>query len=333
MDIAKSAIEKHIKDSDDFDEIEIDLFGGEPFLRPDFIEELCEWTWKQNYKKPMIFFVTTNGTLIHGKLQTWLKNHKDSIWLGLSLDGTPKTHNKNRSNSYDKIDIDFFLKTYPDQPVRLTISSDSISNLSADIIYLHKLGFKVDATLAHGIKWNIEDNKIEFSRELRKLCDFYLDNPSIPSCSLFDMFLPIVSYKIDQKKWCGCGTHIVTIDVDGKEYPCQSFLPSTISDGINFDYIDFSDSNKFSDNKCSICLIKNICSTCYGINLVREDSLSTRDKNLCELNKILALANTFLIGTKIEKKMLIFENNNKLIDTINAIKMIQKEFLAIHSTN
>ena len=56
MDIAKSAIDKQINNAGAYDEIEIDLFGGEAFVRPDFIIELCEWTWNQNYNIPMIFF-------------------------------------------------------------------------------------------------------------------------------------------------------------------------------------------------------------------------------------------------------------------------------------
>src|ERR1035437_2779199 len=41
MDIAKSAIDKQINNAGAYDEIEIDLFGGEAFVRPDFIIELC----------------------------------------------------------------------------------------------------------------------------------------------------------------------------------------------------------------------------------------------------------------------------------------------------
>lgn len=40
-------------------------------------------------------------------MKEWFREHKDTFVLGLSLDGLPETHNHNRSNSYDKIDIDF----------------------------------------------------------------------------------------------------------------------------------------------------------------------------------------------------------------------------------
>ena len=316
MDIAKSAINRHMINSDDYDEIEIDLFGGEPFLRPEFIQELCEWTWSRKYYKPMIIFVDTNGTASHGEIQNWLRKFRNNIYLGLSLDGTPNTHNKNRNNSYNDIDIDFFLNTYPYQPVPMTITPGSLGNLSEDIIFMHKLGFEVTASLAQGVNWNIEENKNQFAIGLNKLCEYYLNNTSISPCSLFDMFLPLVINKTEQTKWCGCGTNMVTVDIDGKEYPCHLFLPSSMPNKINWNRLNFSDNHLFSDDECKRCLIKNICPTCYGINLVRENDVKKRDRNLCELYKILALANSYLKGLMIEKNILTIDNPKDLYDTL-----------------
>jgi radical SAM protein with 4Fe4S-binding SPASM domain len=327
LDIAKSAIDKHLTNSDDFDEIEIDLFGGEPFLRPDFVQDLCEWTWNQGYSIPKLFFVDTNGTKVHGEIQKWLTKYKDFINLGLSLDGTPETHNRNRNNSYSEIDIDFFLKTYPNQPIRMTITSQTIGNLSEDIIHLHKLGFLVTSSFAQGVKWNMKKNKYQLSYELNKLCEFYLLNPKIIPCSLFEMNLLLVNTKTKQKKWCGCGTNMVTLDIDGKEYPCQLFLPSSMPDGKNWDKINFSENQNFSDDECYSCLIKNICPTCYGANLITNNDIKKRDKSLCELYKIQALANSYLKGLMIEKEVLSPDNMKDTYNIIKAINKIQKEII------
>jgi radical SAM protein with 4Fe4S-binding SPASM domain len=219
------------------------------------------------------------------------------------------------------------LETYPLQTVRKTINADSIATLSENIIFLHELGFKVSASLAHGVEWNIEINKKQFARELKTLCDYYLNNPTITPCSLlFDMFLPIVSRNQELAKWCGCGTHMVTVDIDGKEYPCQSFLPSAMSVENDWTGVDFLNNEMFSSNECLTCLIKNICPTCYGINLVHNGSISKRDKNLCELNKILALANSYLLGKQIENNIVTFESDSKQFDTIRSILLVQKEY-------
>ena len=55
--------------SNDYDYIVIEFFGGEPWIRKDIIIEICEWTWRQQWKNGYHFFTSTNGTLIHGDVQ------------------------------------------------------------------------------------------------------------------------------------------------------------------------------------------------------------------------------------------------------------------------
>jgi len=63
-------------------------------------------------------------------MKNWFTANNDLFVLGLSLDGTRNTHNHNRSNSFDDIDIDFFLKTYPNQGVKMTLSEYSLPQLT-----------------------------------------------------------------------------------------------------------------------------------------------------------------------------------------------------------
>ena len=191
LGVAKEVIDHEFSHSKGFDEIEFDLFGGEPTICKDFIIDLVEWTIAKNYRKPFLFFLQTNGTLVHGAFQDWLLKNKTHVHVGLSLDGTPESHNHNRSGSYDRIDVDFFVKHYQKQGVRMTVNSDTVGNLFNDIVHLHKLGFeRVDAFFAYGIAWEVKDVRDQLALELRKLCDFYLENPHVRECSLFDMHLP-----------------------------------------------------------------------------------------------------------------------------------------------
>ena len=106
-DIAKKAIEEAFTDSS-FNEVEIDFFGGEPFLAFNDMKEICEWFWQQDWPKPYIVFAPTNGTLVHGDVRDWIYKNRERFFLGLSVDGTASMHNLNRCNSFDKIDLDFF---------------------------------------------------------------------------------------------------------------------------------------------------------------------------------------------------------------------------------
>lgn len=331
IQVAKVAIEYEFKNSDDFDEIEFDLFGGEPTLYINLIKEIVEWTYAQEFQKSYLFHLETNGTLVHGEFQEWLLRNKEYVYAGLSLDGTPETHNNNRSNSYNLIDIDFFVKNYPEQSVRMTVNRSTISNLSKDIIHLHNLGFpEVVATFAYGINWEINEIKNILELELRKLCNFYLENPEIKECSIFDMNLPDILHKERKiKKWCGTGTTMVSYGIDGTKYPCHTFQPNTTSEtkAIKFGEIDFNLIKDFSDPECSNCILEPTCPNCYGMNFVNGGDILTRNKQLCEIVKIRAIAISYLKAHKIEKNLEQFKPN-EMFQTIEAIKEIQSKFLS-----
>lgn len=324
VDTAINAIEKHANLAYGYDQLEIDLFGGEPFLEFETIKAICNWANNHKFSIPVVFFIDTNGTLVHNDIQDWLLCNKH-IQVGLSLDGTPATHNSNRSNSYDLIDIDFFANNYPAQPVRATIYQNSLSSLSDDIIHLHELGFKVTASLALGINWSIDQVKIKFMSELKTLIDYYINNPHIDPCSLFKTsYLRLYKDK-KMTKWCGVFTDMVAINVDGAEYPCQSFQSNTTGNSQNFALPDFSKIVDWSDPDCADCLIANICPSCYGMNHLHTGNLTTRDKSMCDIRKIIALANTNFTARILENGRLSL-SDSELALTVQAIKDIQKNY-------
>lgn len=327
---AQNAIQYEFNNSEKFDEIEFDIFGGEPTLRKKFIIDIIEWTYEQKFKKPFVFFIETNGTLLDDDFKEWLINNKEYVWIGLSLDGTPETHNKNRSNSYNNIDIDFFVKNYTEQSVRMTIYHNTIDNLSNDIIYLHKLGFKdIVATFANGVNWDFIRIKDVITKEFSNLIEFYINNPQYKVCSIFDMNL-IDVFNDDKKliQWCGTGTQMISYSYDGNKYPCHTFQPNSVGKNGNpisvYD-INFDKINDFRDPSCENCFIEAICPNCYGINYIVRGDLLKRDKELCEITKLRTVATSFLISKQIQNKQIEL-NPNILYRTINAIEKIQNDF-------
>ncbi|MCK5062183.1 4Fe-4S cluster-binding domain-containing protein [Candidatus Parcubacteria bacterium] len=330
IEVAKDAITYAFNNSSGFDEIEFDLFGGEPTLCKELIKKIVDWTYRQNFKKPYLFFLETNGTLVHGDFKKWLIDNSQFVYAGLSLDGTPETHNKNRSNSYAKIDIDFFLKNYPKQSIRMTVCKDTVDNLSNDIIHLHRLGFlEVVATFAHGVDWEIEKIRDVLDLELMRLCNFYLKNPGVKVCSILDMNLFNIQHR-DKKigKWCGSGTSMVSIGIDGTKYPCHTFQSCTATEAraTKLGKIDFDAIDDFSDPACANCILEPICPNCYGMNYVKNGNILARDKQLCEIVKMRAVATSYLMGQKINKNLKQF-TPSRLFQTILAIKKIQNNFV------
>jgi len=324
--LALQIISHYLSNSDNsYDECVFEFFGGEPFLAFPLIKEICEFTWSKNWKKPYLFTTTTNGTLVHGEIQDWLIKNRNKFDLILSLDGTKEMHDSNRSNSFSKIDIEFF-RSYCKQPsVKMTISKETLQGLSEGVMFLHSKGFKINNNLAFGLDWSNRKEIEIFNIELEKLVEFYILNQQITPCSLLNMKIQYCFSPV--RKWCGVGTNMITFDIDGSSYPCNMFLPMSI--GMNISrlnpQLDFNDLEKLVDTKCTDCFIHPICPTCYGSNYLMRHDISSRDENLCKFMKLRSLANSYLQLKKImnENKCKSFSTDEYLI--VKSALEIQKK--------
>lgn len=300
---AQDAIARHLQ-SGDFDETEIDFHGGEPFLCFDFVREVCEWTWARCWTRPLVFFATTNGTLVHGQVQDWLRENAARFWCGLSLDGTKEMHNENRSDSFDRIDLGFFKETWPEQPVKMTVSPRTLGRMAEGVIHLHELGIPVNCNLACGLDWSATPSLVEcYEGQLRALVDYYLSHPEQAPCSLltlpFHRLRPSLAAGSDpaqRSRWCGIGKSIVAVDVDGQEYPCQVLMPFSGSPTREPPPEVRNPSDALTDFSCKDCYLEEICPTCYAANFNLRGDLRRRDATECRLFRIRAQAAAFLLA-------------------------------------
>ena len=95
FEVAKEIIDKEMN-ADEGMEIEFDMFGGEPFLVFDLMKQIADYLVQNYAQRKWLIFATTNGTLVHGEIQDWLKN-RPFFYCGLSLDGNKLMHDINRS--------------------------------------------------------------------------------------------------------------------------------------------------------------------------------------------------------------------------------------------
>ena len=323
IDTAKNIISKYLN-SDKYEEIEIDFFGGEPFLEFQKIKEICEWVWSKQWKNKYIFFATTNGVLVHGEIKEWLRRNKRYFWVSLSLDGKKESHDINRSNSFDRIDIPFFYECWPKQTVKMTISKDTVEHIYENIVYIHSLGFDITGTnFAEGIDWE-NDKYINIVKEqLEKLCKYYIEHPDIQPVPLINMAIHKCEEHKEKRKWCGCGEFMAAYDTDGKKYPCTFFTPMTFDRHCMDEILklDFSCHKSFVDEECyNNCYLEPICNCCYGANMLTNKRVNMRDRSKCELMKIRAVFSAALKAHKIINNQK--ENCNKF--TIDAIKKINE---------
>jgi radical SAM protein with 4Fe4S-binding SPASM domain len=324
FDTAINIVERYVNDSsNDFDECIIDFYGGEPFLNFELMKKICEYVWTKKWKKPYSFFATTNGTLIHGEIRDWVLKNKEKFHLALSIDGTNEMQDINRSKSFSKIDLQFFKETWTDLEVKMTISKETLPSLAKGVTYLHSLGFKIRNNLAYGIDWFEPENIQILSNELKKMITYYLEHPKVKPCSLMDLKIEDIGYS--EKKWCRIGTHMIVFDVDGKNYPCHGFLPTSIgkekaenSRTFNFHLIE-----NLLDLKCKECLLHNFCPTCYASNYKESNNMANRNPQHCNFNKVRALACSFLQAKKIlmrEQPCIVNKEDHSKIESIIQIQ-------------
>lgn len=330
IEIAKRELSYYLTNGE-YEDIHISFIGGEPLLEFDLIRELCEWVWSKQWNKRYLFYATTNGTVMTEDMKKWFIQHKRMFWLGLSLDGRKETHDMNRCNSFDKIDLDFFLKNWPDQPAKMTISDKNLEHLADDVIFIQEYGFKIiGCNFAEGVTMSDFDSKQEIiANQLKKLVDYYLDHTEYTDPYIFSLPLAACENREHEfNKRCGTGENMVVVDYNGNKYPCTFFSPVSMSDEqLNKVLpLDFSDHSLFINQHCfNECYVYPVCHGCYADNYCTTGKLNCRSLQKCTLNKLKIKACAQYHGQILLKKL---ETASSLTDkealTIKAIIKINQ---------
>ena len=296
-----------------------DFIGGEVFTEWPLFKKICEWIMSEQRPIPYAITVSTNGTLITEEIKAWMRIHRDKVYLSLSLDGDDSMQFANRGTQKYNIDYKFFFDTWPSQGIKMTLSSQTIPFLSKGVKYLHEhwnLGYKlsslpanwenpISCNIAYGIALS-KDNYFDLKREFIKLIDFYVGE-GIDYLPASILNIDFTYFKFDKAdytvcKYCGAGTNMICYDVDGKSYPCQFFIPLTMSPEHLAVLPRFSFSGEVRDPICQNCLVETVCPTCYGNNFKKSFNPFIRDKSLCMFTKLTLLANCILQAKRILRK-------------------------------
>ena len=290
LDLAKDIISREaqfVGESNDFDELQIDFMGGEPFTNFSLIKNIVEWLEKGAIDVPWICYSSTNGTLLTDEIKNWLQEHKNSFILGASYDGNIKMQSTNRGTDKHNIDLAFFHELWPIQPFHMTISKETLPMLAEGVLDIQAKGHEVEASLAQGVDWTIED-AVVYREQLCALKEAYLKDASLTPFNILIRYTYIVNSsdteKI-QKKWCGTGQYMVTYDIDGQKYGCHMFTPlvlgknrALLSDAVEWDSPELT-----VDDYCKNCVLRRFCPTCAGFNYKYRGNIAMRDKRWCSM--------------------------------------------------
>lgn len=304
----------------------IKLHGGEPFLVFPKIKLLCESLWKKQFPEYYHFNVTTNGTLIHGEIKDWLYENRDKITLKLSLDGNRKSHNINRSNSFDKIDLKFFVETWPNVRINMVVTPATLLDISENIKFLHSQGFtQIISRFSLMTDWKQYNLEKEFYLQMLDLAHYYLDNPSVEPCEFFSYD---ISWTLADESFtapCNIGNCKAFDFQTRKYYPCHMCFPSVCGDKVSkeLERLEMRERNEDKDESCICCPFINICKTCYAENYIMRGSVSHRDTSLCAYQKIV-----FVVLFKYEYAR-IMSMKNPTVNDVQKMMAIQKWYHVI----
>lgn len=326
LDTALRIVEHEMTVDDGSDFVCLYYFGGEPFLQFDTIKQIHSYMHSHTWKKGWFGFSTTNGTLVHGEIQDWLRENASSMEVYVSLDGNREMHNRNRSNSYDKIDVDFFRDEYPF--AKMTVTEATLPGLADGIIALHERGFEVSANLGYGIPWTEESPEI-LAVQLERLMEYYLEHPHIKPATVLNLaIMDMNPGSRTPKRFCGVGPYMKSYDVDGQAYPCHAFAPLCLGKELSekAKKLDFSCPLKLEDldEKCRNCPVVGVCPTCYGINLGASGNVYHIQDDHCRMMKVQFLANAKFKYEQYQRGLLNLspEDEFRLLRNIRAVQKL-----------
>lgn len=328
IDLAIRLAEEELNADNGYEFVKFQFFGGEPFIEFGVIKAVVERVKSRKYSKGYSFEITTNGTLLTDDIKKWLIANKDVVSCYLSLDGNREMHNINRSNSFDKIDLNFFAKHYPCCQVKMTVSEKTLPTLFEGVKFCYDNAFRVFWNLGFGIDWSDSHNEEILSRELLKLINYHLENPEVPVSTMLSDSITKVAYVQENtgvQTWCATGQQMVAYGIDGRKYPCQFFSPVTSGENakeLGEIKIDPEIPIEALDAKCRDCVIRAACPTCYGSNYYSTGNLYKKDPNMCALMKIILKARSYFFAQKWKNGTLKLSPEEEKA-TLKAIVLIQ----------
>ena len=299
----------------------IDFIGGDALMVPELCDEILSYfqykayeldhKWKNRWRCS----ISTNGTLLDKQnVYNFLMKYKNNISLGISIDGCPEIHDKNRimkngegSMKYILNNIDFY-KWYAGENAntKATLNKDSIPYLFESIQYIHEtLGLKYINMNFIFEKMDLNEHDYdEIDKQFSNIINYIYEHKNDLHVNMFSQEFGIGEKygTVDiSKGWCGAGA-MPCLSINGKIYPCFRFAPNTmhnrefdfyvgdINNGFNhkerFFCVRENTREKISPEECKNCIIESTCAWCIG-GAFSEEGKFYRQTNLCRIKKII----------------------------------------------
>jgi len=230
------------------DLVDINVIGGETFLKLRLLEEIVEHALKRAEHHPGGFSVsmTTNGTLVTTKpVRDFLERYGRYCSIGVSIDGTRDAHDSSRifhsgAGSWDSAVKGFvYLKTLPLQAfdISATFAPATRHLLRDSMLFLAELSGPHKFSVSPTTDWLIpKDSAVGFVEDFKAV--FRWLHQHTPGKSVHGLTSSTFNLKlwaqgerpsakdnrINSPYWCHVGNcESFTVGAGGKFYPCNRF--------------------------------------------------------------------------------------------------------------
>lgn len=300
IDYAKKTIEQLSKGKE---YVSIGFFGGEPLLNKEALYDIvncCDDFFEKN-KIRFGYSITTNGTLIDEEFAKFCKKHKISV--GISIDGTKESHDKNRldydNNSTYERTLNG-LKTCLNNGVKVmtlpVVCLNNVEDMSDNLEYFISLGVKeVSFNFNYLDDWN-DDSLALLKNQYGMINDIYIRE--LKKNNVIRVY-PIdtkITFLLDKNRQCTerCNMDRTCVDSDGNYYPCVQFvgkekfkigdIENGVDDKKRFELIK---TRNTSNVVCTGCALKKYCAyNCGCIRFATTNDIVDVSPLVCETEKI-----------------------------------------------
>jgi radical SAM protein with 4Fe4S-binding SPASM domain len=313
FEVAQQAINEYMEADNGFSNLEVDFFGGEPMLAFDLIRDLVDWFHTRQWSKGHVFLISTNATILTEEIKNWLIKNQNCVYVAVSLDGNKTAHDLNRSNSYDRVmqNLPFFLELSPKQPVKMTISAETIPHIAESIIEFEKKGIPFTANIVYEDIWGSPEQKAGllaiYGQQLERLVEFYVEHEDLFPARMIDLPLEVMANESLPRKeegewvrYCGAGHEMVCIEVDGTRSPCHRFSPWVTGKAVPDEPVNRQ--RAWLPSKCAECQLLLFCPICAGYNWQLSGDSGIRTTYHCDAFKLEVQASAKLHALRLLKR-------------------------------
>lgn len=238
----------------------LDFIGGDALMHPDIVDfaltylvqqmNIKNHRWKDNWRAS----ISTNGTLFETKgVKELIEKWRDNLSIGISIDGCPEIHDKNRimaepnPDGSERGSMQYIMQSWPWVKKNLTFTPDQTkSTLSKDSIpyIFESLKFMHETLGMHYINQNFimeangctDEDYMRLDEEMEKCVDYLIEHRHELYWSMVErqgtdarsFDIHAAEENLD-KGWCGSGA-MPCVGMTGKIYPCFRWLPHTLAD-------------------------------------------------------------------------------------------------------